>query len=194
MQSFSLLLTLVSITIFPDAHFLFNGEFKRSGDSLKIVGDDGKSIVIQDYFKADRAGDLARGGWRSVVRRSRRHARRLARAHPVRASQWIPRDGVDSSIGSVDKIAGSVTVLRNGVAVTLNVGDQILKSDVVQTGAGSSVSIVLIDGTLLNLGAATRMAMNEFAYDANSNANVSLLNSFKGRSNSLQARLRRPAD
>ena len=70
-----------------------------------------------------------------------------------------PAAGAVSSIGTVNKIAGSVTVLRNGVAVTLNVGDQILKSDVVQTGAGSSIAIILIDGTLLNLGAATRMAM-----------------------------------
>ena len=91
-----------------------------------------------------------------------------------------PAAGAVPSIGTVNKIAGSVTVLRNGVAVTLNVGDQILKSDVVQTGAGSSIAIILIDGTLLNLGAATRMTMNEFAYDANSNANVSLLNFVQG--------------
>ncbi len=37
----------------PDAHLLFNGEFKRVGTSdLKIVGSDGKSFFIENYFSA----------------------------------------------------------------------------------------------------------------------------------------------
>ena len=39
------------ITI-PDAHLLFSGDFKRSGDGLRITGEDGKSVLISDYFKA----------------------------------------------------------------------------------------------------------------------------------------------
>ena len=46
-----------SVTVL-DAHLLFSGDYKRSGDSLKIVGPDGKSVIIQDYFKADRPADL----------------------------------------------------------------------------------------------------------------------------------------
>ena len=65
-------------------------------------------------------------------------------------------------IGAVDKVTGNVTVLRNGASVTLNVGDQILKGDVIQTGTGSSTAIIMVDGTALNLGASTRMAMSEF--------------------------------
>src|SRR5687768_2255924 len=42
----------------PDVQLLFNGDFKRVGDSLKIVGDDGKSFLVQDYFKSDRLQSL----------------------------------------------------------------------------------------------------------------------------------------
>src|SRR5688572_13981301 len=42
----------------PDAALLFNGELKRAGDSLRIVGEDGKTALIQDYFKSQRLADL----------------------------------------------------------------------------------------------------------------------------------------
>ncbi len=43
-----------SITV-PDAHLLFTGEFKRVGTSdLKIVGSDGNSFFIENYFSAEK--------------------------------------------------------------------------------------------------------------------------------------------
>ena len=39
----------------PDAHLLFTGEFKRVGTSdLKIVGSDGNSFFIENYFSAEK--------------------------------------------------------------------------------------------------------------------------------------------
>ena len=49
----------------------------------------------------------------------------------------------------------------------LNVGDAVDKSDVIQTGSDSTCGISLLDGTALNLSASTRMALNEFIFDAN---------------------------
>jgi len=40
--------------------------------------------------------------------------------------------------------------MRNGVAVVLHVGDHVYKTDVIQTGSGSSVGISFPDGTALN--------------------------------------------
>ena len=80
----------------------------------------------------------------------------------------------------MDKLTGSVTVLRNGVATNLNVGDAIDKGDVIQTGSNSTVGVILVDGTALTLSANTRMAMNDFAYDSNSNANSGLLSLVQG--------------
>ena len=71
-------------------------------------------------------------------------------------------------------------MVRNGVAVALHVGDAVFKSDVVQTGASSSCGISFPDGTALNLVANTRMALNDYAYDANSNSNGALFTLVEG--------------
>ena len=75
-----------------------------------------------------------------------------------------------NSIGKIEKVVGDVTVVRNGVSVALHVGDAVFKSDVVATGASSSCGISFPDGTALNLVANTRMALNDYAFDANSNS------------------------
>ncbi len=70
--------------------------------------------------------------------------------------------------------------MRNGVAVALHVGDAVFKSDVVQTGANSSVGIGFPDGTALNLVANTRMALNDYSFDANSTSNSALFTLVEG--------------
>ena len=62
----------------------------------------------------------------------------------------------------------------------VHVGDAVFKSDVVQTGASASCGISFPDGTVLNLVANTRMALNDYAYDANSNANGALFTLVEG--------------
>lgn len=39
--------------VVPDTQLLFHGEYKRAGNDLKIVGADGKTFLIADYFKGD---------------------------------------------------------------------------------------------------------------------------------------------
>ena len=70
--------------------------------------------------------------------------------------------------------------MRNGTAVALNVGDAVYKSDVIQTGANSSVGISFPDGTALNLVANTRMALNEYSYDPNGASNGALFSLVEG--------------
>ena len=71
-------------------------------------------------------------------------------------------------------------MVRNGATVALHVGDAVFKSDVVQAGASASCGISFPDGTVLNLVANTRMALNDYAYDANSNANGALFTLVEG--------------
>ena len=85
-----------------------------------------------------------------------------------------------NSIGKVEKVIGNVTVVRNGVAVALHVGDAVYKSDVVQTGANSSVGIGFPDGTALNLVANTRMALNEYSFEAGGASNNALFTLVEG--------------
>ena len=163
--------------IVPDAHLLFNGEFTRVGTSdLKIVGDDGNSFFIPDYFAADKRAALISPDGASlsadVV---------AALAGPLAPGQWAQASAQQQSsepvIGRVDALAGGATVVRNGVAVTLNIGDTVRRGDVVQTAGGSSIAIVFADGSTFSLSANARMVLNEFVYNAggNNSALVSLV-------------------
>ncbi len=44
--------------VVPDAHFLFNGDFKRSGVDL-VLSADGHELVLHDYFKGEKREALA---------------------------------------------------------------------------------------------------------------------------------------
>ena len=85
-----------------------------------------------------------------------------------------------TAIGRIEKVVGNVTVMRNGVAVALHVGDAVYKNDVVQTGADSSAGIGFPDGTALNLVSNTRMALNDYVYDPNGTSNDALFNLVQG--------------
>ncbi len=164
----------------PDAHLLFNGEFKRVGSNdLKIVGEDGQSFFIQDYFASEtRAHLMSPEGATlsaSVVE---------ALAGPLAPGQHAQAGGQAAStqpvIGRVDALSGSATVVRNGVTVSLNVGDTVRKGDVVQTSGGSSVAIVFTDGSTFSLNANARMVLDEFVYAAGGTGNTALISLVQG--------------
>ena len=122
----------------PDAQLLFNGEFKRSGDDLKIVGDDGKSFLVSDYFKNDKRPTLLSPEGAALTGDVV-----SALAGPLAPGQYAQAGTPQSTgqaIGRVEKVEGNATVVRNGVTITLNTGDVIQKGDVAQTGAGGSLA------------------------------------------------------
>ncbi len=83
-------------------------------------------------------------------------------------------------IGHVTKLAGSATVIRNGVSIILNNGDNVEKGDVVQSGSNSTVGITFIDGTVFGLSSNARMVLNEMVYDPNGSNNSSLMSLVAG--------------
>ena len=83
-------------------------------------------------------------------------------------------------IGTVVKLTGDATAVRNGVVIALNIGDKVYKGDVVQSGSNSALGISFIDGTAFSLGANARMALNDMVYDPNSQSNSSLLSLVQG--------------
>jgi hypothetical protein len=168
-----------SLTI-PDARLLFSGDFKRSGSDLMLTDDSGQRAVVIDYFKHEKLPDLVspegarlRGDVVQLL------AGPLAPGQYAQAAAPGPVSAAQV-IGKVEKVSGSATVLRNGVVININVGDALNKGDVVQTGGGSTLSISFLDGTVINFTASTRMALNEFVFDPNSNANSGLLSLVQG--------------
>jgi Cadherin-like/FecR protein len=162
-----------TITI-ADAGLLFTGDFKRSGPDL-ILSKDGHDLVVQDYFRgAIRAALASPDGAQlsgSIVDALTGHV------------QYAQADGSLTAakvIGHVTKVAGSATAIRNGVAIQLNVGDNVDKGDVVQAGASSSVGLTFIDGTVFGLSSNARMVLNEMVYDPNGSSNSSLISLVQG--------------
>ena len=148
--------------IVPDAQLLFTADFRRAGPDLVLTGQDGRHHIIPGYFSSEHRITLAAPNGASLSPDLvDLLAGSLAPNEYVQAGATTPAD----PIGKVEKVVGNVLVMRNGVAVTLNVGDAVYKSDVIQTSADSQVGISFPDGTALNLVANTRMALNEYSYD-----------------------------
>jgi len=68
--------------------------------------------------------------------------------------------------GTAKLVNGQVTASNGGVERVLAPGDPVSAADRVSTGAASSASLVLRDGTLIVLGPASRMDLREFSFDA----------------------------
>ena len=164
--------------IVPDAEFLFTANFKRAGFDLILTGDDGKRLVLADYFRHDKPADLL-SPTGAVL--SAELVKMLA--GPLAPGQYA-QDAAPTPppvIGRCDKVVGPATVQHaNGTVVALNPGDLIYKGDIVQTARSGTLALSFADGTALNLAANTRMVMNEFAYDPNSTSNSGLLSLVNG--------------
>jgi VCBS repeat-containing protein len=161
------------------AEFLFHGEYERAGNDLKIIGEHGKTFVVHDYFKTDQLHTLfAPDGAALTGDIVAALAGPLA---PGEYAQATPPQNAGEAIGRVATLSGGAVAVRNGVAVALNVGDAVLKGDVVQTQGGSAIGVVFADGSTFDLGANARMVLNEFVYNpAATSGNSSLINLVQG--------------
>ena len=160
-----------------DAELLFTGNFQRHGPDLVLTGHDSRRYIVPGYFAGEKHQTLVAPNGASLsgdlvdLLAGSPAPGQYAQAQPT-----IP----PNSIGKIEKVVGDAVVMRNGTAVALNVGDAVYKSDVIQTGANSSVGISFPDGTALNLVANTRMALNEYSYDPNGASNGALFSLVEG--------------
>ena len=149
-----------TITV-PDAHLLFGGDYTRSGVDL-ILSKNGRELVVEDYFKGEKRAALASSDGASlsgdIV---------IALTGHVQYAQASGALDAAKVIGHVTKLTGSATVIRNGVSIVLNMGDNVHKGDVVQAGSGSLLGLTFIDGTTFALSSNARMVLNEMVYDPN---------------------------
>jgi VCBS repeat-containing protein len=160
--------------VVPDAHFLFNADFKRSGVDLVLSGDD-RELVLHDYFKGEKHKALASPDGAHLTGDMVN-----ALTGHVEIAQAGGAASASAVIGHVTKLGGSATVIRNGVSIILNMGDNVEKGDVVQSGSNSTVGITFIDGTVFGLSSNARMVLNDMVYDPNGSNNSSLLSLVAG--------------
>jgi VCBS repeat-containing protein len=160
--------------IVPDAQLLFNGDFKRAGVDL-VLSHDHQELVLHDYFKGEKRAALSSPDGAhltgDIVSALTGH------------TEYAQADGSASAgkvIGHVTKLTGTATIVRNGVSIILNNGDNVEKGDVVQSGSDSTLGITFIDGTVFGLSSNARMVLNEMVYDPNGSNNSSLISLVAG--------------
>ncbi len=153
---------------------LFTGDFKRSGSDLVISKGD-HELRLADYFKGEKHAPLASpdGAYLtgSLVDALTGH---------VQVAQADGSASVVKIIGHVTKLSGNATVIRNGVSIILNNGDNVHQGDVVQTGSNSTLGITFIDGSVFGLASNAKMVLNEMVYDPNGSNNSSLMSLVSG--------------
>lgn len=67
-------------------------------------------------------------------------------------------------IGRIRTLEGAVSIQRDGTSVPGAVGGDIHRGDVIRTGKGGAVGIVLNDDTTISLGSGSELAMVDFAF------------------------------
>jgi VCBS repeat-containing protein len=160
--------------IVPDAHILFNGDYKRSGTDL-ILSADGQELLLHDYFKGDKRAPLASPDGAHLT-----GDLVTALTGSVEVSQAGGTAAAGKVIGHVTKLQGTATAVRNGVSILLHMGDDVEKGDVVQSGSDSTLGITFVDGTVFGLSSNARMVLNEMVYDPNGSNNSSLISLVAG--------------
>ena len=160
--------------IVPDAQLLFHADYSRSGTDL-ILSRDHHEYVVHDYFKGEKRAPLASPDGAHLTADIVK-----ALVGEVEVSQAGTAPAASQVIGHVTKLQGSATVIRNGVSIILNMGDNVEKGDVVESGANSTVGITFIDGTVFGLSSNARMVLNEMVYDPNGSSNSSLMSLVAG--------------
>lgn len=96
---------------------------------------------------------------------------RLAAFAIATGISWMPMTGMAGVAGTVDSLAGSVNVTRNGAPVqALATGASVNEGDQISTGADSWVLLEMVDGGSLTLRGKTRMRIDAYVYPENNKA------------------------
>ena len=171
----------------PDAHLLFSGDYQRSGTDL-IVSDQLHRVVVPNYFHGDKRPTLVSPEGApldpKVIDALTGHVQ-YAQAGTAAAAKVV---------GHVVKMTGSASIVRNGVTIDVNSGDVVYQNDVVQTGNGSTIGLVMIDGTTFNMTANARLMMNDLTYDATSTSNTSLFTLVQGAASFVAGQVAKTGD
>ena len=140
-----------------------------------MLSKDGHEFVARDYFRGENRATLASPDGANLTGKTVE-----ALAGQVDYAQAGGNITPAKVIGQVTKLTGSATAIRNGVSISLNVGDNVHKGDVVQSGSDSSLGITFIDGTVFGLSSNARMVLNEMIYNPTGSNNASLLTLVQG--------------
>jgi VCBS repeat-containing protein len=170
----------------PDAHLLFSGDFQKSGNDL-VISDELHRVVVPNYFHGDKHPVLLSPEGASLDAK----VVEALTGHTAYAQAGAPAANL---VGHIASMTGSASVVRSGVTVELHNSEAVYQNDVVQTGSGSTLGLVLNDGTTFNLSANARLMLNDLTFDAASNSNSSLITLVQGAASFVAGQVARTGD
>ncbi len=75
-------------------------------------------------------------------------------------------------IGQIKTETGIVTIERGAAGKPATIGDHVLQSDVILTGAGGSVGITFVDNSMMSLGPNSRLSLDQFRFNTTTHEGV----------------------
>ena len=133
------------------------------------------TVVVRNFFTLGTAPDLTTESGHSVIDGSLavKLAGSFAPGQFAQVVQLAQSTGA-SSIGTVEKLSGTVTLTRtDGTSVQASKGTSIFSGDVIKTEADANIGIKFVDETSFSLGESGRMVIDEMIYDPSNNSNSS---------------------
>jgi hypothetical protein len=162
------------ITIPHDA-LLLTAEYGRDGDDLVLTGQDGATVVIENYFAVETPPVLVTERGAQVEAPL---VYRLANAEPLEQYAQAAGGAARKQIGTVREIKGEVTANhKGGGSDTLSKGSPVYEGDEIRTGGDGKIVIIFTDNTRFGLGANARMTLDKLIYNpgGESSMGVSML-------------------
>ena len=71
----------------------------------------------------------------------------------------------ETVVGFVKTVTAEAFLLRDGNLVTLNVGDDVYQTDIIQVGESGALGITFVDNTILSFGPNTHFELVDYAFE-----------------------------
>ena len=156
-------------------HLVRHAEMYKDGHDLILETPEGKTI-IQDYYASDEAPNLVAADGTVLT--------------PQLVESFLKSDGQyanagsltdESPVGAVKEITGEVTITRlDGTSHTAEMGSPIYQGDIVETAQDAAVNITFIDETDFAISGDSRLSIDEYIFDPDSNEGSSDFSVLKG--------------
>ena len=162
----------------PSGRFASDASYVQQGDDLLLIGPDGATVVVRDYFLTDSPPDL-------LTPEGGRVTAEIVNAFtPPESAGQVAQAGTAApaeAIGQVSSVSGKAYVVRsNGVREEVGAGDPIYQGDVIETADGAAIDILFVDQTTFALGGDARLAIDKLVYDPASKEGSSSYSLLKG--------------
>jgi hypothetical protein len=168
------------VAVLPSRDVLLTSMYSRVGHDLMLASPEGQKFIIKAFFVLEHPPSLSDGAGTIIAPD---FAAKFA--GPIAVGMYAQAGGgaapAGPVIGQIRSVTGEATVTRaDGTVVTLKVGDPLYADDIIETGAGTAVGVVLADGTTLAIDAKAELVLDELVYDPSTKSGKSTLTLVEG--------------